>query len=332
MVADLSVKEVMTSETKPIGESTRKKRPRWRRILKRVLITLVIVVVVLVFGVLPWAFAALITSAGTRPMDRSLTETPASFGAPFQDVEFQTSDGVKISGWLMPSRDKHTTIIYSHGLFRSRRELLKRAGDLWRLGYGALLYDSRNHGASGKARVSLGYNERLDAEAAVHYLKDELRSTDRIVLFGISMGATAALLAAAETPEVAAVIADSSFLSFKDTVDHHIKMFMHLPPFPFANELRFFVERRADFDGSKLDALDAVKRIGDRPILFIAAANDRRMPPEIAQRLFDACPSSKKDLLVIDGPGSEIHAHAYQANETLYIGSVAQFLDSALRD
>lgn len=314
------------------SESPKTKPPRWRRILKRVLITLVILAVVLVFGVLPWAFAALITSARTRPMDRNLTETPAAFNAQFKDVEFQTSDGVRISGWLMPSRDKHATIIYSHGLFRSRRELLKRAVELWRLGYGALLYDSRNHGASGPARVTLGYNERLDAEAAVHYLLGEVHSTDRIVVFGISMGATAALLAAAETPEVAAVISDSSFLSFKDTVDHHIKMFLHLPSFPFANELRFFIERRAGFDGSQLDALEAVKRIGDRPILFIAAANDRRMPPEIAQRLYDASPSSKKDLLVIEGPGSEIHAHAYQANESLYISRVAQFLDSALRD
>lgn len=320
----------MTSEKTAAQQPLRKTGPRWRRILKRVLITVVIVAVVLVFGVLPWAFAALVTSAGTRPMDRSLTETPATFDAPFKDVEFQTSDGVRISGWLLPSRDKQVTVVYSHGLFRSRRELLKRAAELWRLGYGALLYDSRNHGASGPSRVTLGYNERLDAEAAVHYLRDEVHSGDRIVLFGISMGAGAALLAAAETPEVAAVISDSSFLSFKDTIDHHIKMFLHLPAFPFANELRFYIQRRAGFDGSKLDALEAVKRIGDRPILFIAAANDRRMPPEIAQKLYDACPSSKKDLLVIDGPGSEIHGHAYQANEALYIRRVAQFLDSVL--
>ncbi|MEK6287408.1 MAG: alpha/beta fold hydrolase [Acidobacteriota bacterium] len=314
------------------SESPKAKPSRWRRILKRVVITLIVVVVVLVFGVLPWGFAALVTGAGTRPMDRNLTETPATFGAPFQDVEFQTSDGVKISGWLIPGRDKRTTIIYSHGLFRSRRELLKRAMELWRLGYGALLYDSRNHGGSGKARVSLGYNERLDVEAAVRYLREEVHSTDRIISFGISMGATAALLAAAETPEIAAVVSDSSFLSFKDTVDHHIKMFLHLPPFPIANELRFFIERRAGFDGSQCDALEAVKRSGDRPILFIAAAHDRRMPPEIAQRLYDASTSSKRDLLVVDGPGSQIHAHAYQANESLYISKVAQFLDSAFRD
>ena len=306
------------------------KKPRWRRILKRVVIILILLVVVLIFGVFPVGLAMLVTGAKTRPMDRNLTETPATFGAQFKDVEFQTSDGVKLSGWLVPSRDKHATIIYSHGLFRSRGELLERAGELSRLGYGALLYDSRNHGASGPARVGVGYNERLDVEAAVRYLREELRTPDRIVLFGISMGATAALLAAAETPDAAAVISDSSFLSFKDTVEHHVKLFLRLPSFPVANELRFFIERRAGFDGAQFNAVEAVKRIGDRPVLFIAAAHDRRMPPEIAEQLYQASTSPGRDLLIVDGPGSEVHAHGFQANRKVYIDKVARFLETAL--
>jgi fermentation-respiration switch protein FrsA (DUF1100 family) len=273
----------------------------------------------------------LVTNAGTRPMDQQLTETPATFGAEFKDVEFQTSDGVTISGWLLPSREKKVTIIYSHGLFRSRRELLKRAVDLWKLGYGTLLYDSRNHGLSGRAKVSLGYFERLDAEAGVRFLREEIRTSDRLALFGISMGAAAALLAAAETPEVAAVISDSSFLSFKDTTDHHVKLLFRVSSFPLAGELRFFVGRRAGFDADKLDALAAVRQIGDRPILFIAGAQDKRMPPEIATRLFDASSSPKRDILIVDGDETRIHGHAYQAAPKVYIDKIAQFLDGALR-
>jgi pimeloyl-ACP methyl ester carboxylesterase len=312
-------------------EASKPKPHRWRRILKRVIISLVIIVIVLVFGVFPWGLAALVTGAKTRPMDRGLTETPASFGAQFKDIEFQTSDGVKISGWLVPSGDRHATIIYSHGLFRSRRELLERAMDLWKLGYGALLYDQRNHGASGAARVTLGYNERLDVEGAVRYLQQEVHTKDKIVSLGISMGASAALLAAAETPDIAAVISDSSFLSFKDTVDHHVNMFLRLPRFPFSNELRFYIQNRAGFDGSDLNALEAVKRIGDRPVMFIAAAHDKRMPPEIAEQLYQSCSSSKRDLLIIDGPGDNIHGHAYQANPKLYVEGVSTFLQSALQ-
>lgn len=307
-------------------------RRRWSRILLRVVLALVFIFIVIVYVVFPIWFSSIATNAKTRSLDRQLTETPSDFQAEYRDVEFQTSDGVKISAWLMPSRAKHATIVYSHGLFRSRRELLERAVELWRLGYGALLYDSRNHGDSGPARVTLGYSERLDAEAAVRYLREEVHTQDRVVLFGISMGAATALLATAETPEVAAVIADSSYLSFKDTVDHHVNLFLHLPAFPFSNETRFLIEWRAGFDGEKLDALDSVRRIGTRPAMFIAAAHDKRMPPDIAQKLYDTSTAAQKDLLVVDGPGSEVHGHAYQADRKVYISRIAAFLQTALGD
>lgn len=307
----------------------KKSKPRWRRWLKRAIISIVILFIVLVFGVLPYLLAVLTTSAKTRGPDRALTETPATLGAQFRDVEFQTSDGVRISAWMLPSRGKRATIIYSHGLFRSRRELLSRAVDLWNRGFGALLYDSRNHGESGQARVTLGYRERLDAEAAVRFLREEARE-DQVVLFGISMGAAAALLAAAETEEVGAVISDSAFLSFRDTTDHHVRMFLKLPAFPLANEVRFFIEQRAEIDGEKLDMLDAVKRLGQRPALFIAGARDRRMPPDIAEKLFAASASPKRDLLIIEGAETATHGHAYQADREAYINRIADFLQSAL--
>lgn len=313
----------------PSPQSTKPRR-RWKRILIRTLLTLFILLVVLIYGVFPFWASGLVTNARTRSMDRQLTETPATYKAEYRDVEFQTADGVRISGWLLPSRDQHATIVYAHGLFRSRRELLERAVELWRLGYGALLYDARNHGDSSKAKVTLGYNERLDAEAAVRYLREEVHTRDRIVLFGISMGAAAALYATAETPEVAAVIADSSYLSYNDTVTHHARLFLPVPAFPIANELRFLVAWRGGFDGTKLDASEAVKRIGERPAMFIAAANDKRMPPDIAQKLYDTSTSATRDLLIVDGPGSEVHGHAYQADPKIYINRVAEFLKLAL--
>ena len=169
------------------GKPPRRRPRRWLRILKRVVIALLIIVAVLVFGVFPYWFSSLVTNAGTRPMDRKLISTPADFGAPFKDVEFQTSDGVKISGWLLPSSAQGTTIVYSHGLFRSRRELLARA-IVFGSGVRRLLYDARSHGERGKARVTMGTG-RLDAKPP-SILRRRFKQ-DRIVLFGISMGAAA---------------------------------------------------------------------------------------------------------------------------------------------
>jgi pimeloyl-ACP methyl ester carboxylesterase len=320
----------MNAEHTDTIQRSPKRRRRWLIWLRRLMMALVVIVVILIYVVFPLFASSLVTRATTRPMDRRLTSTPRDYQADYKDIELTAADGVRLSGWLLPSRERGATIVFSHGLFRSRRELLERAVDLWRLGYGALLYDSRNHGESGVARVTLGYDERLDAEAAVRFLRDASPDSDKIVCFGISMGAVTALLAAAETPDVVAVIADSSFLDFSETSDHHIRLFFHLPAFPLANEIRALLEWRGHFDGVKLDALDAVHRLGDRPAMFIAAAHDPRMPADIAQKLYDASASTKRKLVVIDGPGSDIHAHAYQVNPQRYIDEVALFLKTAL--
>ena len=304
-----------------------KRKPgRWRRRLIRIALILVALVVVFIFGVAPYLMSVLVTTVGTRRMDRNLTSSPTDYDVAYDNVEFTTSDGIKISGWLLPSHGKDATIVYVHGLFRSRRELLERAIELWKKGYGGLLIDERNHGESGGERTSLGYHERLDVEAAVKFLRETRRSSDRIILFGVSMGATACLLAAAETPDIAAVISDSAFLSFDHTVDHHVRLFFRLPPFPIANEVKFYIQKRADFDGANLDSLGAVKRI-ECPILFIAGAHDKRIPPDVAETLYRSAVAPKKDLIVVDGSGSEIHGHAYQASPSEYLERVRKFLD-----
>ena len=65
-------------------------------------------------------------------------------------------------------------------------------------------------------------------------------------------------------------------------------------------------------------------------MMFIAAAHDKRMPPDIAEQLYAASSSSTRDLLVVEGPSDNVHGHAYQANSELYISRVKSFLDLAL--
>jgi pimeloyl-ACP methyl ester carboxylesterase len=132
-------------------------------------------------------------------------------------------------------------------------------------------------------------------------------------------------MAAAESPEVAAVISDSSFLSLRATVEHHWRLFFHLPSFPIANEIVHWIAWRGEFRPSDFDLVNAVIRIGSRPILFVALQDDRRMPPSIAQTLYSHAANPHKALIVLPG-----HRHGEgfnQATEQYEIG-VKQFLSS----
>jgi fermentation-respiration switch protein FrsA (DUF1100 family) len=306
------------------------KRRIWQ-IIRNVILTLVVLAAGFFFLFVPWFFANFGTKGRYHYPDPNDGKTPISYGMKFRWVQFPSRDGVLLKGWYVPAPGKaHGTIVYCHGLNRTRIEMLPMAAFGHQLGYDGLLFDLRHQGASGGELTTLGYKERLDVVGAVEYaiydhpLYDE-QAARPVVLWGVSMGAAAALLAAAESPDVAAVISDSSFESLRATIEHHWKLFFHLPSFPFANEMAFWIAWRGGFRLSDFDLDTAVTRIGDRPILFIARQDDRRMPPSIARELYSHAASPQKALIVLPG---QRHGEGFNQATEQYESAVRQFLSS----
>jgi pimeloyl-ACP methyl ester carboxylesterase len=173
--------------------------------------------------------------------------------------------------------------------------------------------------------VTLGYQERLDFEGAVELLRQKHPEAP-VVLYGVSMGAAAALLAARKTPAVTAVIADSPFLDIEHTVVHHVKLLFGLPRFPIASELLWFLEKLGGFDRRDFDLEAAARELGDRPILVLAGADDERMPPGLQKRVALASKSSLSRFVSFDGAG---HGAAYRVATEEYENVILSFLASA---
>jgi alpha-beta hydrolase superfamily lysophospholipase len=290
-------------------------------------------VVIFLFGVVPWFLTNIATTSRFHFHDPNDGKTPQSYGINFHPVEFHASDGILLRGWYIPSNSEaRGTVIYCHGHNRTRIEMLPMAVFAHSLGYNGLLFDLRHQGDSGGAVSSIGFWERLDAEAAMQYALREEKAARPVILWGVSMGAAAALLAAAESPDAAAVISDSSFLNFTDVVRHHyylfrgfVRWFPPLPSFPIADEVIHWSAWRANFDPAEFDLEKAVRSIGDRPILFVAVEGDRRMPPSIAQKLYSDAESPLKKLVVL--PGTR-HGEGFKTANQQYEAAVANFLAS----
>ena len=204
------------------------------------------------------------------------------------------------------------------------------------MGYDGLLFDFRNHGASGGKISSIGYWERLDAEAAAAYALRQEGAPHPVILWGVSMGAAAALMAAAEDPQVNAVISDSTFLSFREVIHHHYYLvirilrrhwwwFPPLPAFPIADEVTAWAAWRAHFNPSDFNLEVAVRHIAPRPILFVAVAGDPRMPPSIAKTLYADDKSPLKQIVILPG---HRHGEGFDDARAPYEKVVAAFLAS----
>lgn len=312
---------------------------RIRRAVKWVVGVLLVLLLGFFYGFIPWFLTSIATSRRFHYPDANDGKTPLSFGVAFSAVEFRSSDGILLKGWYIPATPSagekpRGTIIYCHGLNRTRVEMLPDAVFAHSLGYNGLLLDLRHQGQSEGAISTVGYQERLDAEAAVRYALDEQKAERPMILWGVSMGAAAALLAAAESPEVSAVISDSTFLSFSDTVQHHYYLFRSLarrrlwwfpplPGFPIIDEVVYLTAWRGHFRVADFDIEKAVMRINPRPILFVGVQGDQRMPPSIAQQLFEESTSPQKGIVIL--PGNR-HGEGFTQATEQYEKAVTGFL------
>jgi hypothetical protein len=95
-----------------------------------------------------------------------------NLGAKPEDVSFTTSDGVRLEGWFVPSRNGATVIA-----FPGRSGPQKHARMLIRHGYGVLLFDRRGEGASEGDPNVFGWVGDRDLHAAAAYLRSRRTST-----------------------------------------------------------------------------------------------------------------------------------------------------------
>lgn len=152
-----------------------------------------------------WVAAPLALGYGFTHITRADVPT-AKLGAAHEAVTLKTSDGLKLRGWYIPSRNGAAVIV-----FPGRASSQKHARYLARHGYGVLLYDRRGEGASDGDPHAFGWSFDEDIKAGVAFLKNRPDvERGRIGGLGLSVGGEMLLQTAAGTKDLAAVVADGA--------------------------------------------------------------------------------------------------------------------------
>lgn len=131
---------------------------------------------------------------------REVECTPDQLGIAYEDVYFDTSDGVTLNGWFVPGRT-NLTWLYFHG---NGGNIGHRAAEIallhHNLGVNQFIFDYRGYGRSLGAPSEEG--TYLDARAALRYLRSRPDvDGKRIVYFAHSLGTAVAIeLATAKAP------------------------------------------------------------------------------------------------------------------------------------
>ena len=184
---------------------------RRRRYTRRILAS---VGVVLLTGLIlfPASIAYVVTHTA-----RAVVPEP-HLGATPENVSFTTSDGLRLQGWFVPSRNGATVIA-----FPGRSGPQKHARMLVAHGYGVLLFDRRGEGASEGDPNMFGWKGDRDLRAATDYLRSRPDvDSERIGGIGLSVGGEMLIHAAAHSGAFKAVVSEgSSGQSIRDDITNN---------------------------------------------------------------------------------------------------------------
>ena len=131
---------------------------------------------------------------------------PPRLGAAHENVTLTTSDGLRLRGWYVPSRNGAAVIA-----FPGRKGPQPHTRMLVRHGYGVLLFDRRGEGESEGDPNSWGWGGTRDLQAAIAYLQRRPDvDRDRIGGIGLSVGGELLIEAAATAPGLKAVASEGA--------------------------------------------------------------------------------------------------------------------------
>jgi dipeptidyl aminopeptidase/acylaminoacyl peptidase len=300
-----------------------------RRVINLVLTAIVSVVVFGFLGImwLAWWQASMLVN----PVQNSPTATPANVGiTAFQDITLTTSDGLSLTAWYVPPpAGSNGAIIYTHGIGSRRDHWLTEMRRLYDAGYGAILFDFRNHGDSQGEVTTMGVQEVEDVRAALDFLLNQPDvDPDRIMLVGDSFGASSGLLAVAELPQIAGVAALSPYSSILGVVGDRAQKDFRLPPRPSADLVLWWAGRMGGENYYQAAPVDVMEQIAPRPVWLIHGEFDPVTPPISSQRLYDALggEAGNVELWIVSGGGHGTvrvtHAAEFQQRLIDFVDSV----------
>jgi len=215
--------------------------------------------------------------------------TPKDLGLNYEDVTFTTEDNVTLRGWFIHHKQApQKTIIGLHGYPADKGNILPVIAFLSQK-YSLLLFDFRYLGASGGRYSTIGAEEIRDVRSAIAFLKS--RGVKEVGVWGFSMGAAVALMAAPNLPEIKAVVSESSYAQ----LDLMAPVLFQIPilRYPLAWLTGLWARLFLGINLKKVSPKDSVKNL-NIPVLIIHSKGDPLITFQHALLLQEALKNNTK--------------------------------------
>ena len=241
---------------------------------------------------------------------------------PCREMSITSFDGLQLLGKFYEYAPGAPIELMMHG-YRglAERDLCGGVQRCFALGHSALLVDQRACGQSQGKVITFGILESRDCLSWIDHIRNTFCEDVKIILTGISMGASTVLIAAGQDlPEnVIGVLADCGFSSAKEIIKKVIRQ-MKLPAWLLYPFVKLGAKLYGGFDLDETSAAEAVKHC-KIPVIIFHGENDNFVPCYMSKTIFDHCPSRKR-LVTIPDAG---HGLCCMVDTERYISELKDF-------
>jgi uncharacterized protein len=280
--------------------------------------------VVAIYASVSWVFSGkLIAQQFAAKEDVAFSD----FGLPAPENETIDNGTTHLAAWYFPNpQAAHCAVVLLHGFTSNRAEVLIAAPLFWGRGCDLLAFDLRGHGDSSRGLLTYGVLDKRDELAAVDWLSRRTGLKDgRIGLMGWSYGAATSLQAAAARPDLAFVVADSSFSSLSDIASVQAGKLFGSWAKMFVPGALLISGWRAGFDTAQAAPERAVRGLRT-PVLLVHSTTDDFTPYQQSESIY-ANSDHRHTRLVLTRWGAP-HSMSYPTDPAAYTRLVDSFLDT----
>ena len=260
-----------------------------------------------------------------------------------EDIYIQSEDGLKLHARLMDQSGAKGTVLMFHG-YRTHPEVDFSASShvYYECGNRIVHIDQRAAGESEGKYIGFGVLESRDCCLWAQYIANRFGTDQKIILAGLSMGASTVLMTTAHhedrrvrincSPEepmevsmtlpknVTGIVADSAFSSPYDIIKKRIRTTYHCNGRLLTIAIGIWSRMLAHYSLKELSVPDVMKH-NTIPVLLVHGTEDSNVPVEMTVKIAENCQAPKQVLLV---KGAE-HGTGYLVDNEAYKKALQEF-------
>ncbi|MBN2432483.1 MAG: alpha/beta fold hydrolase [Acidobacteria bacterium] len=244
----------------------------------------------------------------TTPERASEVVSPGDYHLAAEDVSWSGAGGEPIEGWYFRSSNLAPLIIICHGYGSDRSNNLGLAARLKESGFNVLLFNLRGHGTASQKHTTLGWKESQDLRGSMDMLiqRPEV-DFRRIGLYGVDIGAYAAMHASRDNPNIKALALDSVFHTIDDFIAIKVKQTLGIKTSVISYLVTLCHHLFSGSSPAETGRTLPPETFADKRMLFIASSDQKSASlSRETRRLYTYFSCQEKEILHLPFPKSQL--------------------------